>query len=129
MYKKEYDYILIDSSSECYFKLIQNIINISERLIYIAGSNILEVKKSINLLKIYTEEWKIKKEKVNIIINQFNNYSIDKEIIKNLFNNFIILGKINFSEKYNLFINSNFENKNIINEIEKEYNKIVKKIC
>ena len=51
--------------------------------------------------------------------------SIDEDIIKKIFKNKKIIGKIKYSKKYNLFINCNI--KEIVNK--KEFLKIIKNIC
>ena len=69
-YKKDYDLIIINTSSECYFKLNKNLIKLSDISLFITGTNILEIKKSETLLNIYVNEWQIKPEKINIIFNK-----------------------------------------------------------
>ena len=120
--KKYYDYILIDTSSECFFDYTKNIIENSTKNIFIIESNLSEIKKSKNILNMYTKQWKIKKEKIKILINKYNENSIEENIIKNIFSEYSIIGKITMSNKYNQYINENF--KNIDKIIEKEYKKI-----
>ena len=67
--KKYYNVIIIDTSYECFFDYTKNILNNSDYILFISEGNLLEIKKEKNLLKIYTEEWKIKKEKIKIIKN------------------------------------------------------------
>lgn len=123
-----YDIIIIDTSSECFLDYTKNILNKSDNIIFLLEGNLIEVKKANNLLKIYTETWKIKKEKINIIINKYNENSIDDKIIKNIFSEYKILGKIKLNKKYNILINKNYKEKIINNDIKKEYKKISEKI-
>ena len=123
-----YDIIIIDTSSECFLDYTKNILNKSDNIIFLLESNLIEVKKANNLLKIYTETWKIKKEKINIIINKYNENSIDDKIIKNIFSEYKILGKIKLNKKYNILINKNYKENIINNDIKKEYKKISEKI-
>lgn len=64
--------------------------------------------------------------KINILFNKYNKNSIDINILKNIFSEFNILGKLNFDEKYNLIINKN--GITCDNKIMKEYININKKI-
>ena len=123
-----YDIIIIDTSSECFLDYTKNILNKSDNIIFLLESNLIEVKKANNLLKIYTETWKIKKEKIDIIINKYNENSIDDKIIKNIFSEYKILGKIKLNKKYNILINKNYKENIINNDIKKEYKKISEKI-
>lgn len=123
--KENYDYIIIDNSAECFFEYTKNIINNSDLNIYLFEANLIEIKKAKKLLEIYNKEWNIEKDKINLLINKYNKHSVKDKIIKNIFNDYKILGKINFNEKYNLLINKNYkQNKLVKKEIKKEYEKI-----
>ena len=85
----------------------------------------MEIQKSKNILKIYKEEWNIDNNKINILFNKFNKNSIDINILKIIFSEYNIIGKIDINNKYNLIINKN-TNK-IDKNIKKEYLKIIEK--
>ena len=72
--------IIIDNSSECFFEYTKEILNKSDDIFFLVEPNIIELKKSRNLLDIYINKWKIKKEKINIIFNKININSIDDKI-------------------------------------------------
>lgn len=123
--KENYDYIIIDNSAECFFEYTKNIIINSDINIFLFESNLIEIKKAKRLLEIYNKEWNIEKNKINLLINKYNKHSVKDKIIKNIFNEYKILGKINFNEKYNLLINKNYkQNKLVKKEIKKDYEKI-----
>lgn len=107
-YKKDYDLIIINTSSECYFKLNKNLIKISDKNLFVTGTNIIEIKKSKTLLKIYISEWKINPEKINIIFNKYDKYSIDEKILNNIFKKYNIIGKVKFNGNYKFLLNDNF---------------------
>ena len=123
--KKFYDVIIIDTSSECFFNYTKDIIKKSNINIFIVDPNLLEIQKSKNILKIYKEEWNIDNNKINILFNKFNKNSIDINILKIIFSEYNIIGKIDINNKYNLIINKN-ANK-IDKNIKKEYLKIIEK--
>ena len=124
--KNKYDVIIIDTSSECFFDYTKNIIENSNINIFIAEANLSELKKSRNLLNLYINKWKIDKKKINILFNKYNKNSIYMEILKNIFHDFNILGKLDFNDNYNLIINKN--GKNINKKIAKEYLNINNKL-
>ena len=134
IYKEKYDYILIDTSSEILLELMSKILNISDINIFLVEPNLLGIKKSNTLLKIYTENWNIEKNKIKIIFNKYNKYSIKYEIIKKIFSKFKIIGKIKINEKYDLIINKNnlnyliTNNKNPCKRIIRKINKKIYKI-
>lgn len=89
----------------------------------------MEIQKSKNILKIYKEEWNIDNNKINILFNKFNKNSIDINILKIIFSEYNIIGKIDINNKYNLIINKNANkiDKNIKKEYLKNYRKIFNK--
>ena len=120
-----YDYVLVDISNGINENYKRILLNNSNNIIFISGANILEIKKSVALLEKYCLEWNIEKNKINIILNKYNKQSVDDEIIKNIFSDFNVIGKIKNSEYIDLLINSN----NLkINKLKKEINKINKKL-
>ena len=126
--KDEYDYIVIDTSSECFFEYNRNLILMSDISIFLVEANLLEIKKARKLLDIYEKEWKINKEKIKIIINKYNNNSVKDRVLIKLFDGQDIVGKLQMSDYYNQIINKN--NKIDIKEniVKKEYIKISEKI-
>ena len=124
--KNKYDLIIIDNSSECFFKYTKTLLNKSDLIIFLVEPNLTELKKSKNLLNIYINNWKIKKEKFNIIFNKTNKNSIYDEILKTLFSDFNILGKIKINIDYNLIINKNI--KLINKKIKNDYKNIINKL-
>lgn len=126
--KNEYDYILIDSSLECLKNENKKLLKNNYLNIFLIEPNLIEIKKSINILNIFEKEWNIKKEKINIVFNKFNIYSINFKILKNIFSDYKIIGKINFNINYNLLINKNFKCKKEIRKIKKDYLNIIKKL-
>ena len=126
--KKEYSYIIIDNSAECFFEYTKEIIQNSDTCLFLTEANLLEIKKAKNWLNIYNNEWKIIKNKINILINKYCENEISDEILKNIFDGYNIIGKIKLNPKYNLLINSNYQKKYFDESLKKEYKVISKKI-
>lgn len=83
--KKEYDYILIDTSSNYKNKYFKKILEISDNIFFIIVPTICEIKKAIDFFEIIKEDYKVPIEKIRLIVNKENNYSIDSNIIKKIF--------------------------------------------
>ena len=126
--KNKYDYIIIDTSSECFFEYNKNLILMSDISLFLVEANLLEIKKSRKLLDIYEKKWKIYNKKIKIIINKYNSNSIKDKILLNIFNGQEIVGKIKMSNYYNYLINKNNKIKIENNDIKKEYIKLSEKI-
>lgn len=125
-FSKKYDLIIIDNTSEYSCNYTKEILINSDEIIFLTDANLIELNKTKKILEKYINKWKIKKEKIKVVFNKININSINSKILKNLFSDFKILGKINFSNKYNLIINNNLK---ILNKkINKEYLKIIKKL-
>lgn len=124
--KNKYDYIIIDTSSECFLDVTRFLIRYSNQCIFLLEANILEIKKAKNLLSIYIEKWNLKKDKINIVINKYNKNAIAIDLLKVIFSDFRFLGKINYDINYNLLINKNFKMYIKFKEIKNQY-KIINK--
>ena len=123
--KTQYDYIIVDTSTSAFWEYTKEIVKIADENIFISGANMLEIRKSQKLLELFINECNTEKEKIKIIFNKFTKNSIDDEILKELFDDYDIIGKIKLSDYYDLAINKNKINKD---QIEKETKDIGKKI-
>lgn len=125
-FSKKYDLIIIDNTSEYSCEHTKEILKNSDSIIFLSDANLIELNKTKKLLEKYINKWKIEKERINVVFNKININFINNKILNNLFSDFNILGKINFSNKYNLIINNNLK---ILNKkINKEYINIIKKM-
>lgn len=98
--KDIYDLILIDTSSETVLKFIKVVLANVDKVIFLVEPNLLQIKKAENLLEIYVQDWEIYPKKIEILFNKVNSNSIDKNILKEIFGKFKIIGKINESNKF-----------------------------
>lgn len=120
--KKQYDYIIVDTSSECFFKYNKILIEHADKNIFLLEANLLEITKAKRLLEMYKNNWKINPNKIKIIINKYNKNSIDLNLLKNIFGEYEMLGKIKMENFYNSIINNN--NLYHKKDEKKEYKKI-----
>ena len=111
------------------------IINVDNNISVLTGENIIKkYKKNINyivkLLEIYNKNWNIDERKIKIVINKYNKNAISMNIIKKLFSDYEIIGKLEMSNIYNNIINKNnkiiFKNYKNNNEYKKINEKIIK---
>lgn len=125
--KKYYNIIFIILSENNKNNINKKIIENSNLNLLILEDNILGINK---LKKIIENNYKNNLENTKIIINKNNKFSIDENIIKNIFNNLEIIGKIKYTDIYNLLINSDFKNSILLEDkmLKKETEKIAKKI-
>lgn len=123
-FKEKYNLILFDTSSEINLKYVKTALVNVQKIIFLIEPNLIELKKSKELLEVYLEDWEIPKYKFNIVLNKVNVNSIDTEIINNIFSQIKIIGKINLSRNYTaLANNTNFKFMNL-----KDYEKIIRKV-
>ncbi len=125
--KREYDLIIIDTSSRTDFKYVKLVLANSEKIIFLVEPNISELKKANNLLEVYIKDFNIDIDKIKIVFNKTNKYQIAKCILEEIFSDFEIIENIEYDEKYNLFINREINNLINKNEFEKIYKKIYDK--
>lgn len=122
--KRQYDYIIVDTSSECFFKYNRILIEHADKNIFLLEANLLEITKAKRLLDMYKNNWKINSNKIKIIINKYNKNSIDLKLLKNIFGEYEMLGKIKMGNFYNSIINKNNNNLYHKKDEKKEYKKI-----
>lgn len=120
--KNKYDYIFFDSP--IYYK---KIINNSEYILFILKPKFKNIKE---IYFKYINNFYSKKEKINILINNYKNNLISLKIISKIFNQKIINSKIKNNIKINKLKNNFYKNKKILDnkKIKKEFNKILLKI-
>lgn len=122
---EKYDVIFIDTTLEYFLNKNKKIIEMSNYGIFLIEGNMLEIKKVKNIIRIYLEEWEIQSENIKMIINKYTPCSIDEAIIKNIFNEYEIIGKLKYDAHYQMATE-----KDILcnKKIKKEYQKINEKI-
>ncbi len=68
--KIRYQYIIINTSSECFFEIHKKILEKTDTIFFVVENTLKNIEISINLLKIYFNNWKIDKDKFTIILSQ-----------------------------------------------------------
>ena len=123
-FKKDYEIILIDTSSEINLKFTKAIFKSVDKIIFLIEGNLMEIKKSKSLLEVYINDWEIDTYKFNLLINKVNKFSIATELIRDVFENIRVIGEVDFRSEYTSYINNSL--KGYINT--KQYVNIIKKI-
>ena len=129
-YKKYFNFIIIDLGYFNKDKTNKEILKNSDLNFIIGTPNILGIQELEKTVKKYTNEYKIQENKINIILNKYTMYSIEKEIIKKFFKNIKHIYKINHEKNYENYINTNFKTtKYLINKkIKNNFKLIIKNI-
>ena len=123
--KDEYDFIIIDTSIIEFPEYIKSLAQISNNVIVISGANLLEIRKTNQILNMCKTKWCLKEKKIKIVINKYTKLSIDEDVLKIIFKKYQVVGMINASESYDLAINKNNME---LEEIQKQIIKISDKI-
>ena len=121
--KNYYDIIIIDTSSQCFLEYNKEFMKLSDELIFLSGASLYEVQKAKILLKKYTEDYKIDKNKLYIVFNKCTKSSIDESILRELFKEYKVLGKIKLRDYYDYIINDNKSKQKKINREIKQIEK------
>ena len=126
--KNNYDLIIIDISPYNCAKNLIDLFNLSNFNLFLSDTNFLEISKSINILNMFINKYKINKNKFNILFNKYNLKSINYKLLEKIFSEFKIIGCLKFNKNYNKLINKNKKNFGGEKKIRKEYLYINKKI-
>lgn len=105
--KKEYEFIIIDTSSNLNYKYIKLVLSYADNIIFLVEANLIETRKATNMLEIFINDWNINVDKIKLVFNKVNRYELVNSILEELFFEFEIISKLQYEEKYNLFINQN----------------------
>ena len=110
------------------FYEIKKVNNTIYKFVFIFEINYEKIKLNKEKLDELILNNKINSKKINIIFNKINKYSINKNIAKNIFKEFNIIGKINLNNYCNYLINKNNNYKKENKKLIKQYLKIINKI-
>ena len=120
----EYEYILIEIAN---IKENKQFIKESDEIIIFVEPNLIGIKEIKDILEEIVIKQKNQKDKIKIVFNKKNILSIKPNILKYLFEDFEIIGTIQYDKYMDAFINSNtkFIPIKTKNAIEKIKNKII----
>ena len=110
------------------FYEIEKVNNTIYKFVFIFEINYEKIKLNKEKLDELILNNKINSKKINIIFNKINKYSINKNIAKNIFKEFNIIGKIKLNNYCNYLINKNNNYKKENKKIIRQYLKIINKI-
>lgn len=83
--KKEYDQIVIDTSGNFKSKYYGRILEISDDIVFIVVPTLCDLKKAVNLYEVLRADFNVPNQKMKLVINKENNYSVDNSIIQRMF--------------------------------------------
>lgn len=120
---EEYDYIIIDSNN-----INEEEIDIKkiDKIILLVEANLLGIDETREILEEIIHKQKYQKDNVKIIFNKHTKTSINKKTLRNLFEDFEILGQVQYDNYYNFITNTNL--RFVPNKISKQYKKVIKKL-
>lgn len=95
----KYDFIMIDISNEYLSIYGKEILLQSDELIMIIEPDLLGIKKANDLLQIYREKMRLEMKKFSLVFNKYQVTSIHYQLIKNIFSDYRILGRIKQKKK------------------------------
>lgn len=124
--KLKFNFIIIDINNNSQY--LKSCMQEGDKIVFLTEPNILQIKKSKVLLEKYINEYKIENEKIYILFNKVKNDCIGFNILKDVFKNYNIIGKINFIKNCNILINQNMKSVYLEKKIKNQYKKISKRI-
>lgn len=126
--KDIYEIIIIDTNYNEKSNNLKNITEICDFCLFISDTNLLEINQSIKLLDIFINKLNIKINNIKIVFNKYNSESISFNLLKNIFSEFEVIGKLNYRKIYNKLINKNNKYSLLDKKLKKEYININNKI-
>ncbi|MCI8620459.1 MAG: ParA family protein [Clostridia bacterium] len=121
--KRQYELIFLDISRGIKNEKVTSVLlERSDKIVCLTGGNMLEIKKTISILN------DNQKDKIFIIYNKKNKYTMKTKIIELLLLKFKIIGTLDYDIRYNQIINKNMNKLYISKKIRNEYIKIMEKL-
>ena len=146
--KEKYDFILIDSSSNIFLDSTKWALQNATKILFVTEPSNVCLKKTIQLLDVILNGWKIWKDKIKIVLNQTNINGVSEDVFRELCQIEIIanikqdkqslaesyqtiLEKLKYIPKRNLFEKIGKEKNKVLNRMKEKVltNKIVEKGC
>ena len=97
-FKIDYDIILIDNTSNYEYKYLSRILNSADTIFYLVVPTKIELKKSMNLLEVFIEDFKVNLKKFEIVLNKVNSASLNKELLYKALREIPITRSIEYDE-------------------------------
>lgn len=119
-----YDYIIIDLPGDKEQAMVKEMLQLSDKIIYLFEPNLIELQKANLNLESYINDLKIDSNKIKLILNKSNKYKIDKNILTSVFSEYEIIGDVEYSEMLNLVINKMVISELAVNFFEKTFQNI-----
>ncbi len=123
--KNEYEFKEIDLKNYLEILKIKNEIY---RIIFVIERRIEKIKINKKIINKLILENKINSEKINIIFNKINNYSVNKKISKNIYKKIKIIANIKLNNYPDYLMNKKNNYKVENKKLEKCYLKIIRRI-
>lgn len=126
--KQQYEIILFNTSIEYLYQYTKMVMNQSNQIIFLAPLEKKEITKTRKMLEIYTKIWKIEKEKINLVFSKNKKSKIEKEMIKEIFNDYYLLGQVQIEKQIQLEKTGGIMPFLLKKQIKEEYWNIAKEI-
>lgn len=127
--KNEFDLILVYNPNEFNNIYSKTILENSNKIIFVSEASLLSISSLKKHLEKFHKEINIPQERLNIVFNKTSKYSIDRNILKNVFFDYNILADIRNDEKIEKWLNKGEIYFRKLNKIDrKAYEKIIMQV-
>ena len=79
----------------------------SDLLVFVINPNYVSIRQGIKYLEHITKVWKIKKEKITIIVNNFKEGSLEFSVIETIFNEYNVCYGLSYIKDFENYLNGN----------------------
>ena len=98
--REMYDFIFIDTSSNVFLDSTQFALTAASKIIFVTEPNNTCINRTQRLFNEVYKAWGVDENKLELIFNKVSKYSIEKTIVREVFNKYKIRAFINYDEKY-----------------------------
>lgn len=102
----KFDYCLIDLPNSIFLDVVGYTVKMVDKIIFVINPNYVSIRQAKKYLEVMVKIWNIPVEKIGIIVNKIDKYSLNKNQIKSLLGNYNIIMEIPIINNINSYINS-----------------------
>ncbi len=97
--KEKYDFIIIDTTSNIFVDSAKWTLQKASKVLFVTEGNYLSMKKTTQLLNVFTRNWGVWKEKIKVIVNKETVESLGIDVVAQILEEYEVVGSIKHMEE------------------------------
>lgn len=104
--KKKFDYVIVDLPASPFIDVVSYTLSEADQIIFVLNPNYISVRQAVKYLELITKLWLVPKEKIHIVINKYQNNSLDVLQIESFLEEYSVIANIKYDIMLEGYINA-----------------------